>query len=80
MAWVYELPVGRGKAFAGTAGRWLDALVGGWQVSGLNRWTSGLPFSVQKRPGLDDQLEFPQQHGADCPHSNRPVFHFQRCA
>jgi hypothetical protein len=24
----------------------LNALIGGWQLSGLARWTSGLPFSV----------------------------------
>ncbi|PYX52122.1 MAG: hypothetical protein DMG76_30190 [Acidobacteria bacterium] len=28
--WVYELPFGRGKAFAGGAGNVLDALIGGW--------------------------------------------------
>jgi Carboxypeptidase regulatory-like domain len=48
--WVYQLPLGKGKRFAGGAGRLLDALVGGWQWSGLWRWTSGYPFSVQ--PGL----------------------------
>jgi hypothetical protein len=26
--------------------RWLDALVGGWTVSGVWRWTSGYPFSI----------------------------------
>jgi hypothetical protein len=29
---------------------WADAIFGGWQTSGLVRWTSGLPFSVA--PGL----------------------------
>jgi hypothetical protein len=44
--WVYQLPVGRGKALLGSSGRLLDAEIGGWQWSGLTRWTSGLPFSV----------------------------------
>jgi Carboxypeptidase regulatory-like domain len=48
--WVYQLPFGSGKRFASGAGRLLDAVVGGWQWSGLWRWTSGYPFSVQ--PGL----------------------------
>jgi len=26
--------------------RWLDALVGGWQWSGLARWTSGFPTTI----------------------------------
>ena len=48
--WVYELPVGRGRSFGGGMNGWVDAIVGGWQVSGLMRWTSGLPFTVV--PGL----------------------------
>jgi hypothetical protein len=44
--WVYQAPFGRGKAFFASANRLLDAVVGGWQWSGLTRWTSGLPFSV----------------------------------
>jgi len=43
--WVYALPVGRGKAFMGSSSRLADALVGGWQFSGLTRWTSALPFA-----------------------------------
>jgi hypothetical protein len=48
--WVYELPFGRGKAYASGMSRWSDAIVGGWQFSGLLRWSSGLPFTVG--PGL----------------------------
>lgn len=44
--WVLELPVGRGKFIGSQAGPWLDRIIGGWQISGLGRWTSGLPFSV----------------------------------
>jgi hypothetical protein len=44
--WVYQLPFGQGKRFAGGVNRLEDAFIGGWQWSGLNRWTSGLPFSV----------------------------------
>jgi Carboxypeptidase regulatory-like domain len=44
--WVYQLPLGHGRAFGGSSGRLLDAVIGGWQWSGLTRWTSGLPFSV----------------------------------
>ncbi len=38
---VYDLPFGRGKAFGGTAPRWLDEAIGGWTVSGLPSWHSG---------------------------------------
>jgi hypothetical protein len=46
--WVYKLPFGRGQALAGGASGLLDAFIGGWQFSGLGRWTSGLPFGVQQ--------------------------------
>jgi len=48
--WVYLLPFGRGKAVLGSANGLVDAFVGGWQWSGINRWTSSLPFSVTE-PG-----------------------------
>lgn len=32
--------------FRGNASGTLDAFIGGWQLSGLSRWTSGFPFSV----------------------------------
>ena len=44
--WVYVLPVGRGKALLANSNRLVDTLAGGWQFSGLSRWTSGLPFSL----------------------------------
>src|SRR5260370_20251027 len=44
--WIAELPLGRGKRFAANAGPVLDALIGGWQISGLARWTTGFPFTV----------------------------------
>jgi hypothetical protein len=42
---VYELPFGKGKKFLGSARRPLDLAVGGWQVSGVWNWESGLPFT-----------------------------------
>lgn len=44
--WVAELPVGRGKKWLGDTNRFADAILGGWQVTGLWRVTSGLPVSV----------------------------------
>lgn len=38
---IYDLPVGRGKAIAGTAPLWLDELIGGWEISGLPNWHTG---------------------------------------
>jgi len=42
---VYELPFGKGKSFAGNAGRAEDLIVGGWQVSSITNWSSGIPWT-----------------------------------
>jgi hypothetical protein len=44
--WVYDLPFGRGKRFGHDWNRFTDTLLGGWQLSGIYRWTSGFPFSI----------------------------------
>jgi len=38
-----ELPFGRGKMFGRNFPGWANAFVGGWQLTGIMRWTSGLP-------------------------------------
>jgi hypothetical protein len=43
---VYELPLGRGRKFGSQMNKALDAIVGGWQLSGTYRQTSGLPTTV----------------------------------
>ena len=44
--WVVDLPVGRGKRFGPGMGPVGNAIVGGWSLSGLFHWSSGLPFSI----------------------------------
>jgi hypothetical protein len=44
--WIAELPFGRGRWLGKEANGALDALIGGWQLSGLARWTSGFPVGV----------------------------------
>jgi hypothetical protein len=44
--WVAELPFGRGRRFAHNVNGFVDAVIGGWQLTGIWRWTSGFPFSV----------------------------------
>jgi hypothetical protein len=48
--YVYLLPFGKGKQWLGNSNVLTDALVGGWQLSGIIRATSGLPFSLSE-PG-----------------------------
>src|ERR1700730_4361682 len=42
---IYELPVGRGKKFMSGAGRAMDLVVGGWQVTNTLTYGTGLPFT-----------------------------------
>lgn len=55
---VYALPFGRGKAILNAANPVAEALAGGWQLSGLSRWASGLPFSLVE-PGYTTDWQFP---------------------
>ncbi len=43
---VFDLPFGRRGKFLSNAPGWLNLAIGGWQVSGLFRYTSGLPTSI----------------------------------
>lgn len=43
---LWQIPIGRGRAFLGNANSVVDALIGGWQLSGIYRWNSGLPISA----------------------------------
>jgi hypothetical protein len=44
--WILDLPFGRGKALAGNAHGPVEAVIGGWQFSGIARWTSGFPVNI----------------------------------
>jgi hypothetical protein len=43
---VWELPVGNGRRFLGSASGVVDALLGGWQLSGIQTIQAGRPFTV----------------------------------
>ena len=40
---VWQMPFGRGQALMNTSNRAVDAILGGWQLSGIYRWNTGLP-------------------------------------
>jgi hypothetical protein len=42
---VYELPFGKGRTYMGGAGKGLNYVVGGWQLSNTTNWSSGLPWT-----------------------------------
>jgi len=43
--WLIGMPVGRGKMFLGHANKWVNGILGGWQLTGVFRWNSGLPVA-----------------------------------
>lgn len=44
---VYDLPFGQGQAFGHNVGTLLNEAIGGWQVSGIETWRTGLAFTAQ---------------------------------
>ncbi|MEO7027990.1 MAG: TonB-dependent receptor [Acidobacteriaceae bacterium] len=43
---VYALPIGRGKPFLGQSSTLLDEAIGGWSVSAIPAWSSGVAFTA----------------------------------
>jgi len=45
-SYVYQLPVGRGKTFGSGMGRAANAVLGGWELSGIATFKAGIPISI----------------------------------
>jgi hypothetical protein len=43
---IAEVPIGRGRWLGSDMPHWANGVLGGWQLSGIWRWTSGLPTSI----------------------------------
>ncbi|HEX8189105.1 MAG TPA: hypothetical protein VF586_12190, partial [Pyrinomonadaceae bacterium] len=43
---VWDIPVGRGRLLAGNAPGWVNAVIGGWTLTGIFTARSGLPFGL----------------------------------
>jgi hypothetical protein len=42
---VYELPFGRGRTFLSNGNKFVDSVLGGWEIAGVFTARSGLPFT-----------------------------------
>jgi hypothetical protein len=61
-AYVYELPLGRGRRLGGQMPRALDYVVGGWAVEGIARFQTGAPVNVtigQDRANIGSSTQRP---------------------
>ncbi len=43
---IYELPFGRGRSFAASLPLWANEAIGGWELSGIPTWHTGLPYNA----------------------------------
>jgi hypothetical protein len=50
---VYDLPFGRGRRLGGGMHPWLNAIAGGWRLSGIATFQSGFPVDVS-RPSVNN--------------------------
>jgi len=60
LAFVYDLPFGKGKRFLNTGGA-VDKVLGGWRVTNILRATSGIPFFFRSA-----QCNVPAQFAVGC--------------
>jgi hypothetical protein len=44
ISWVYNLPVGRNRRYLSGANHMVDAVIGGWTLSGIHSYQAGTPF------------------------------------
>ncbi len=55
---VWQLPFGKGRTFFGNANKWTNGIIGGWQLSGIYRWNSGLPVGFYGDSGIFDDTRW----------------------
>ena len=53
---VYDLPFGRGRSYLSSTNGFMDAVIGGWQVSGINTMQAGTPFNITYSPSASNQV------------------------
>jgi hypothetical protein len=45
MSGFYELPFGKGQPFGSSANKWVNAVIGGWQIQGTYTYQTGFPVT-----------------------------------
>ncbi len=70
---VYDIPFGRGRTWGSDIPRALDAVIGGWQINGIFRASSGQTFDV-RRDGVRVNLVGDPYTGNNRQYLNRAAF------
>ena len=68
LSYVYELPIGRGKALLGNSSSVVNAVLGGWQTNGIWRFNDGRPILL----GLSGGQSLPT-YGSQRPNITGPL-------
>jgi hypothetical protein len=68
--YVYALPVGRGQKVGGGMNAVEDAVVGGWQVSGITHFQDGFPLGIGNGGANNNSLWGGNQHATVVPGGN----------
>ncbi len=53
---VYELPFGKGRDFAANLNRFVDAIIGGWDINTINTAHTGQPLNVYYSPSAANDV------------------------
>jgi hypothetical protein len=64
----YQLPVGHGRHLLSTAPRWVNAIVGGWDLTWIYRYNTGNPLGISPNvwyPGWDGAVYADWNRGTD---------------
>jgi hypothetical protein len=56
ISYIYDLPLGRGKAFLSNAPRMVNAIVGGWGLGGTTTLQSGFPLGFTTNQNLTNSF------------------------
>jgi hypothetical protein len=67
-SYLYELPIGKGKRFFVNSSGFVDALIGGYRIGGVDRYLSGQPisfFGAQGIPYFDGGVRYEKVAGQD---------------
>ncbi|MGH9652138.1 MAG: carboxypeptidase regulatory-like domain-containing protein [Bryobacteraceae bacterium] len=80
-AFVYQLPFGHGRAYLGHANRLLNALVGGWKLSGVSTFMSGdYPRFNNLQSGAFPVNAAVEIQGSPCVSNSTPQQYFNTAA
>lgn len=87
-SFVWELPYGQGRRWGANVNGFVDALLGGWRLTGINTMASGLPVNFSYSPTATAQVSTavnptyrPNYVGGDIYASNPgPTAYFNRAA